>query len=111
VQYYGSTGLHSDADAATLVESQDSNIEEVNRVENQKLATNSSHFSDKLYFFEYPDQGIGPAHIAWGYWALDEQGEYTSTITSCVFKNNQWFLELNLNGLVFWMQRRVFSSS
>jgi hypothetical protein len=77
--------------------------------EKHAQASSLIHPSNTLYFFEYPGgpEKMGPRHIAWGYWALDERGEQTSTITSCVWDEirNEWCLELELDGLVFQMTR------
>ncbi|EIN13211.1 hypothetical protein PUNSTDRAFT_128901 [Punctularia strigosozonata HHB-11173 SS5] len=63
-----------------------------------------------LYFFEYPHVEIGPPHVAWGYWSSDEEGNNTSTVTSCYYDREtgdgaRWSLQLKLDGLTFMMSR------
>ncbi|EIN13205.1 hypothetical protein PUNSTDRAFT_40882 [Punctularia strigosozonata HHB-11173 SS5] len=51
-------------------------------------------------FLKIPVTDLG---AAWGYWAWDEEGNDTSTITSCYYDGYRWILQLELHGLIFTM--------
>jgi hypothetical protein len=64
-----------------------------------------------LYFFEYEDAPIGPAHIVPGYFALDEQGEqaFGLGIDPVVLIDGTWHIKMCYGLLHITITRSVIS--
>ncbi|EIN04605.1 hypothetical protein PUNSTDRAFT_116288 [Punctularia strigosozonata HHB-11173 SS5] len=71
------------------------------------LPSGGATIPSTIYFFEYPPVEVGPVHVAWGYWAWDEEGQHTSTVKSCYYDGWVWKVVLELGELSFKMTRRT----
>jgi hypothetical protein len=74
----------------------------------EECSTAASH---SLYFFEYEDAPIGPAHIVPGYFALDERGEqaFGLGIEPVVLIDGTWHIKLFYGLLHITVTRSVIS--